>query len=460
MDSTEDSLTLIRNKVREDAIKSDFKRKLIGGINEEDVANYINMMRLQSDYAETELRERIDELTSSRDVIKHEFDSYLEDAEEEKKRLIEELKETKESLGHYISLSKTKDTLLADAEENYNEEMQQLNTSFSHVSSERDALKDQLNDTKKELDDLKAYISEVDSERRFYKAKIHELENEIADNIKKFNERSDNVKELEQQLEQQKLSNNTMNKEIEMLRHNQKRLEESLEQSQKSVEENWYARELALEQLEEVKRQASNRNEAVENLTSTIGKLESQLKGSQRIALEHDKVRATIEEQLRREHMNIVKMLDENKELHSKTLEFSDELNIVYQELESVKEQVKMNFELHQQLELERLKSEKVEKEMNEFLKSVSELKSKIHSNQYQLDGQFKNIGDKYQELQGDLKGLHANVQNFKAHTGTGIDDLYSAVDKASKVLFEKNEVQEVAVYKEYTIKPPWISNK
>ncbi|MDF2891356.1 MAG: hypothetical protein K0R80_1723, partial [Clostridia bacterium] len=101
--------------------------------------------------------------------------------------------------------------------------------------------------------------------------------------------------------------------------------------------------------------------------------------------------------------------------------------------LEGVKEQVKMNEKLKQQLEQERLRALKAEKEMADFLKNVSELKNSINSNQNLLEGQFKSIGDKYQEMQVDLKGLQDNINSFKASAGTGIAELYSAVEKASK---------------------------
>ncbi|HYE11623.1 MAG TPA: hypothetical protein VEF53_15775, partial [Patescibacteria group bacterium] len=61
---------------------------------------------------------------------------------------------------------------------------------------------------------------------------------------------------------------------------------------------------------------------------------------------------------------------------------------------------------------------------------------------------QFKSIGDKYQEMQLDLKGLQENIDHFKASTGTGIAELFSVVEKASKELVvsdqqHQNDVKE-----------------
>ncbi|MDF2593016.1 MAG: hypothetical protein K0S75_2482, partial [Clostridia bacterium] len=135
-------------------------------------------------------------------------------------------------------------------------------------------------------------------------------------------------------------------------------------------------------------------------------------------------------------------------ELTSRTLEFNHQLSSACKELEGVKEQVKMNEKLKQQLEQERLRALKAEKEMADFLKNVSELKNSINSNQSLLEGQFKSIGDKYQEMQLDLKGLQENIDYFKASTGTGIAELFSVVEKASKELVvsdqqHQNDVKE-----------------
>jgi chromosome segregation ATPase len=295
-------------------------------------------MRMQSQYAKDELNKRIDDLLASRNKLKCEYNIYIESAEAEKKKRLQDLEEAKESIKHYEEQLSAKDVYITELLEQHAVEIDKLNIKL-------------------------------------------------------------------QQSEDKKLSSVNMNEEVEVLRRKLGDMEEALKQSQKEVEEQHLASELA----------------------------EQQLKGSQQLAMENDKVKAAIEEQLRDENLSIIRMLEENKELNSKAHEFNEELNFVYSELESVKDQVKLNKDLKLQIEQERLRTEKTEKEMTDFLKNISALKDEINSNQYLLEGQVQKIGDKHSELQLDIKGLQENVKSFKENTGTAIVEMYSAMEKVSK---------------------------
>jgi chromosome segregation ATPase len=349
MDMMDDGLNQLRNKVKEEITKSDFKRKLIGGISEEDVESYISAIRMQTEHTVDELNKRIDELVTSRDKLKCEYNIHVESAEEEKKKLLKDLQEANQSIAQLKEQLETKDVYITELKEKHRVELEQL------------------------------------------KKRLQEVENE-------------------------KLSSISMSSEIEPLKQKLQQMESALKENQEKLAAQSNARELAERQLKEERLQYADKNKA-------------------------------IEEQLKVENMSIVKMIEENKELTSRTLEFNHQLSSACKELEGVKEQVKMNEKLKQQLEQERLRTLKAEKEMADFLKSVSELKNSINSNQSLLEGQFKSIGDKYHEMQLDLKGLQKNIDYFKASTGTGIAELFSVVEKASKELVVSDQQHQNDVY-------------
>ncbi|MDF2890912.1 MAG: hypothetical protein K0R80_1279, partial [Clostridia bacterium] len=266
MDMMDDGLNQLRNKVKEEITKSDFKRKLIGGISEEDVESYISAIRMQTEHTVDELNKRIDELVTSRDKLKCEYNILVESAEEEKKKLYKDLQEVNQSITQYKEQLDTKDVYITELKEKHRLELEQL------------------------------------------KKRLQEVENE-------------------------KLSSVSISSEIESLKQKLQQMESSLKESQEKLQAQSNARELAERQLKEERLQAENKNKA-------------------------------IEEQLKYENMSIVKMIEENKELTSRTLEFNHQLSSACKELEGVKEQVKMNEKLKQQLEQERLRALKAEKEM------------------------------------------------------------------------------------------------
>lgn len=293
-ENTEDSLALLRNKVKEEVVISDFRRKLIGGISEEDVEDYINTVRKQAEYKENKLNDKIEELISSRDQLKVEYNTYVKNAEEEKKKLQKELTETIQNLEQ----CKTTDLQISNYEEKYKAELEGLRYELNKVSTERNELKSQLSNIYKDMDNSKAALVSFENEKRLYELQIGELRKELSAIHNKLDEKS-----------------------------------------------------------------------------KAFGELEEQLRGSKQTEMEHERARAAIAEQLKNEQTSLAKILDENSQLHSKSDTFEKELNDMYNELKSVKEQVKVNYELQQQLEQERLKSERVEKEMTDFFKRIIELK-------------------------------------------------------------------------------------
>lgn len=264
VEKTEDSLALIRNKVKEDVVKSDFRRKLIGGISEDDVEDYINMIQLQFQYKENKLKEQIDELISLKDKLRVEFNTYIEKAEEEKKKLLKELEDAKQSLELLKEQYQTFYARNSESQEKYKTELEQL-----------------------------------DAERNQYKLKLDEISKELAD----------------------------------------------------------------VRSKSEVK-------------SSMILELETKLKRKEEAVYENEKLRADLTEQLKIEQISKAKILDENNQLSSRTMDNNKEMNDLYRELENVKEQIKINQELQKQLEQERSRSERVEKEMTDFFKRVISLKN------------------------------------------------------------------------------------
>lgn len=122
-------------------------------------------------------------------------------------------------------------------------------------------------------------------------------------------------------------------------------------------------------------------------------------------------------------------LLESKKSANSKVAGVKNEIDAIYSQLEMLKNEVGVNDSLQQQLETERLRSEKTEKEMSRFREWVSGLKDRFNADKNRLEVQFAEIEEKHKSMQADVKGLRTNLADFCINTGAEIDNLYTAVE-------------------------------
>ncbi|MDH7478387.1 MAG: hypothetical protein QHH02_00055 [Syntrophomonadaceae bacterium] len=111
---------------------------------------------------------------------------------------------------------------------------------------------------------------------------------------------------------------------------------------------------------------------------------------------------------------------------------FKDEIEAVYKQLENLAEKVKVNTDLQQQLEIERLRAEKAEKNQARLTRWLSELKERFYSDQAELEFKIMEIEEKHKAFQSEINNLLTSLQNFRVSAGTQIDELCAAAEDNS----------------------------
>ncbi|MHB1421411.1 MAG: hypothetical protein ACYCX4_17825 [Bacillota bacterium] len=233
-------------------------------------------------------------------------------------------------------------------------------------------------------EDVTAYVNNIYEH-------FQQIENEYKQNIEKL--QSSNS-ELELQLE----SHLATEKDVDSLMQNIIELEDALKQSQHQVQEEQKIKE----QIETERRADSARyNDTITMLEAKVSELEEQ------------------EQQLRSEHDTIVKALEDK--LNKKN---ANPINNIHAMLDQLKDQVTDIDNLQQQVEHERIRAEKAEREMSQYWKWVSVIKERFHKDQLELELQFTEIEEQYTAMHAHVNGLRTNLENFRLITEVEIEDL------------------------------------
>jgi chromosome segregation ATPase len=189
----------LRSKFDQEEMNANFRLKLIGGLNEEDVKKYIGAMESKFQQIEQELRREISVLTSARNKLQRELEVCKNANYEEKKILLE-------------NLEKAKNDLSASVNE-INPDTAQLQNEIQQIAEERKELEKYLSDARLEIEHLKESRAGVEQENQILKSKIVDLEKESSSTIVQEDEIDKAFQDLEQQIALEKLRNEQQSKE-------------------------------------------------------------------------------------------------------------------------------------------------------------------------------------------------------------------------------------------------------
>ena len=89
--SLDENLLDLRKKLSKESIHSNFRSKIIGGLNEKDVLKYIDLLGEKYQQVEQEMKKDLFDLLSSKNKLQKEFEIYQTSALEEKQSLQESL---------------------------------------------------------------------------------------------------------------------------------------------------------------------------------------------------------------------------------------------------------------------------------------------------------------------------------------------------------------------------------
>ena len=191
----EGNLHMLRNKVEKKLSHSDMRRKLIGGISEEDVSIYVDSMRQQFRLVEDELRQQFRELQQSKDELRKEYEAYRQRSGEEKAGMQEALENALVEASRFKDECSEKDGMIQKINERFDSEVGRLTDAGSQLESERDELKKQ----------LLSYERETKAEGTLA-LKVKELEEQLLESQKTAEEYQKSMREMERQVSEEHMN--------------------------------------------------------------------------------------------------------------------------------------------------------------------------------------------------------------------------------------------------------------
>jgi chromosome segregation ATPase len=351
----DDSITQLRIKLDKETIQSTFRTKMIGGLHEEDVLNYIGSLETKYQLIEQEMKKDMDELLSSRNKLQKELETCQATALEEKNCLQESLKHTQDELAAQTDKYKNMDLTLQALNSKNNTKITNLQNELHHMAEERKELEKILSLSRQEISHARENSARYDQENNILKAKIADLEKKLSNNG-----RNEEIRRVSQEYEQRL--------EAEKSRIEQQNLDlETYKEKFLTLEEKLAANIIEMEELRKISEKAE-----------------------QELKLEKAKVSSY------------------------KISGFKDAIGNIYQQLENLtEEQVKINDELQQQLEFEQQRANKAEDGLAGLIKWVSELKDKLFNEQNLFETQLKQISERYDTYQSEINGCFSNLQDI-----------------------------------------------
>ena len=375
----QDSLMYLQTKLNKDSIKYTFRKKLFGGLNQDDVIKYVTGIEDDFLKIEQKLRKDNSELTDSRRSLVMEFENFKATSVQEKKTLEESLKETQESLTSYTEelnqlnaevqrMSSTENTEMVQLKSGMSQMQDVINQAFEKISAleneimrmteEKNDLLMKLSDAEREVQELKGFASEMEKESNNYKLRINELENAPSP-IMMDQAALDRAKaDFQAQIGAEKSSNETL--ELNLISANEK-----------------------IESLEA-------------NIAEILRKVEEQ-----------KELTAKAEQDLKLE-----KALVSSYKING----FKNEFANLYQQLDYLSdEQIRTNSELQEKLEMEKARASKAEQKMAELMRCVKALNEKLSNEQYLFNEQFSQMAKSHSQFTEEVNEIFASLNEFEA---------------------------------------------
>lgn len=374
----QDSLMYLQTKLNKESIKYTFRKKLFGGLNQDDVIKYVTGIEDDFLKIEQKLRKDLSELSDSRRSLVMEFENSKSTAFQEKKNLEEELKESQVSLSSYKDELNNLNSELEQMRNNENSELVQLKNGMSQmqdvinqafekistlendiirVTEEKNELMNKLSDAEFEAQQFKGFASAIEEESKNYKLRISELENAPSEMVLNQEEHDRIQVAFETKIGAEKSAN-------EML-------------------------ELSL----------VSANEKIESLEASIGEIMMKIE-------EQKLLTAKAEQDLKHERALVSSY---------KITGFKNEFANLYQQLDYLSdEQVRTNNELQEKLEIEKTKASKAELKMAELMKCVKALNEKLCTEQFFFNEQFSQIAKSRSQFTEEVNEIFASLNEFE----------------------------------------------
>jgi chromosome segregation ATPase len=422
-----DDLKELQQRLNYESIKHQFRPKLIGGLNEDDVSQYIEYIEDKFHKLEQENKKYMD--------LNYNLKKQLEVQIEENMSLQENMDDANQRINIYIAESKNKDALVKTMNDNFSLEKEAFQNEILKMKESREELEDMLSEAKITIAESEDYKVRLEENNDRMKSRINNLEKEnekIEVLMEDINILTEEKAELEKMLSEMSIKIDQVNEyetRQQELECKLKELEPELEKSREyaaTLEENNMVMTAKLAELE-------NKTKSMEDSNAQIDKLCQELKSQleaekaknekQIMYLEMSKQKITSLEATVKESMTELEeqrkitgraeqelQLEKAKASSNKINGFKEELESIYRKIEILEDEAAQHVqninELQQQLSLEQVRAKKAENNLTAYSKLVSDFKDKFEKEQNMLEAQYRNFLNNRSQLHSEISDL------------------------------------------------------
>ena len=455
-----DELKDLQRRVNHESIKYQFRPKLIGGLNEEDVSQYIEHIEDKFRKLEQENKKYIDENYA----LKKKFEMQ----DEEFRNLQGSMESGKHKLNFYITECKNKDIIINTLNETNSSENIKLQNIIVQMTEDREELEGLLTESKQQISQLIEYSEDLENNINNMKLKKSGLEEENLMNVQRLQneinqiakERNELVSELDKtkkyaaslvgssnamkvrmsKLEEENIKTVRLQNEINQMAEKRIELETLLSNS--------------VSEFDETKKYAAGLTESNNVMKAKIEDLEKNVLSGKTVKDELNKVCQELKQQLEIEKAKSEKQsmflemskqkitslestisatiseLDEQRKISEKAEQelqlekakvssnklngFKEELDSIYRKIEILEDEAEQHVnninELQQHLSQEQSRANKAENNLATYTKLVYSLKEKLSNEQNMLETQLRHLLENSNQLQVEISGCLLNL--------------------------------------------------
>ncbi|WP_313342901.1 hypothetical protein [Sedimentibacter sp.] len=435
----------LQKRLNHEGIRQQFRTKVVGGLNEEDVTNYILTLEEKLKKLELDNKKATDEIFSLRSKINIELDS--------KDSLLTNFDELKFDLNTYKSECIRKETAIVSLREKYNLESSLMKSEIHQMTESKKELEKALNESLLKIDEINKKLSDFEltyEELNKKNSQLTEERNELAsqlsisrDEIDNINENATKFKNENQQLIKRvavlETDNDSLTVRISEMSEDSK-LVSALNEEKIKMEEEIKAYEELLNQsifkYDQLKENADRYEYENINLKERIVEIEEAVSAKDHKISEADRISMDLRHQLEIEksrnekidmdlaifkqkisslqdtvNSNLAELDEQKKKAQNAEIElnleksklvsykingFRDEFGGMCEKIANLEFETKQYLEsstmLQQQLTIQKNRADKAEYDLGTFMDMLSEIKEKFYNEHINLDEEFAQL--------------------------------------------------------------------
>ena len=375
MEENMNELKKLKQRLNHESIRHQFRTKVVGGLNEEDVTKYIEDLEGKFKQLEKNYKKATDDIYIIRNKLNMEL--------EEKYKLEEDIKEMEQELSVYKYECKQKDMTINSLSEQSNSENEILKSQARQFAQEKTEIERQLEQLNIKYEQSKEYVAKLEEENNGVAA-IQEENRKMADEIEAFEEL---LNQSSIELEHLRMSAEESEKENTVMKAKIIDLENKLSAKDYKINEiNRVCQDLKQE-LEIEKSCGEKLNMDLVIFKQKIVSLEETINEKLEELDEQTKSKEKIEQEL---------AMEKSKVLSYRINGFKEEFEEMYKKIEKLEEEANESIQsstyLQQQLAIHQNRADKAESDLASFIKLLSGAKDKFYNDRNPFGDQFTQL--------------------------------------------------------------------